>query len=396
MPENRRREEDELLRRVAAARPAVPEDELSPETPRARTMLEQIIATSPRADENARSTFARPRYGPGRPRRGWRHPGTALPGAALLALAAVIAVAVLVLGGTFSGPDSSGTLPAAAAVIRATQDVIRPTAGSVFVEDETYVSGPMARSGPFTLYQVLETPARGPQNELTASNQAARFSGTHSQITATSFVGGTQSVFNARTNTIYESSIWGPYLHRRPGTNLWIYRDGPGAAAYRTHPIVVTARQRQGLLRGTLCLRTTGKLVNGKVQVSGLKVLPPLRGPAEYAGSLQQEIHARKLHFLRRLTVRGRAAFEYGGRDPSSDGPVVHMYFDARTDVLFQEVDSVGTKRQQEVRLGLQKLPVTAASTRLLSVRALHPGARVDHSFRDYLRAAHGLAVFDQ
>ena len=94
-------EDDPVMGRIAAVRPPIPEDELSPDTPRARAMVERLIAGSTVAP--ARSSRAR-----------WARPRWVLPRVGV-ALAPVTVVIVLLVAGTFSGPDSSGTQPAAAA-----------------------------------------------------------------------------------------------------------------------------------------------------------------------------------------------------------------------------------------------------------------------------------------
>jgi hypothetical protein len=284
-------------------------------------------------------------------------------------------------------------------VIRATRSALAPSPGTIFVEDETYVSGPTVHGHPYTFHQVLETPARGPQNGLTTTDDPAQLGGPRSPVAGLSYVGGTQEIYLPSTHTIYVSSIWGPYLHpgRRPGT--FIYRNAPGAPAYTTHPLLVTARQRRLLLTGQDCIRLTSKIVGKKVKkvkILGLKVLPPLRGPAQYAETLKQELANHQLHLVGRTTVDGRDAIELAAKTTDATAPEEHLYFDPTTHLPFEEVDSAGTRRQQVIHISLRKLPITPATERLLSLQALYPTARIDHSTRDYLRAAHGLEVFSQ
>ena len=318
-----------------------------------------------------------------------------------LALAPVAAVIVLLLAGTFSGPGSSGTQSAAAAVIRATSNTLALSPGTIFVEDETYVSGPTVHGHPYTLHQVLETPGRGPQNGLTSTDDPAQLGGRRSPVAGLSYVGGTEEIYLPSTNTIYASSIWGPYLHPGPRPGTFVYRNGPGAPALATRPVLVTARQRRLLLTGQDCIRSTSKIVvvKGvkKVKILGLKALPPLRGPAEYAQTIQQEIAGGQLHLVGRTTADGRPAIELAGKTTDGTAPEERMYFDPTTHLPFEEVDSAGTRRQQVIHLRLRKLPITRATERLLSLQARYPTARVDRSARDYQRAdAHGVEVFTQ
>jgi hypothetical protein len=375
-------DKDPVLRRIAAVRPSIPEDDLSPDGRRARAIAQRVLASPPATPSQ-------------RPRERWMRPRWMLPrlGVAL----APVAVAVLFFAGIFSGPDNSGTQSAAAAVIRATRNALAPSPGTILIEDETYVSGPSVHGHPYTFHRVLETPAgRGPQNGLTSTDDPTALGGRGSLVSGTSNVGGTEEIYLPSTNTIYVSSIWGPYLHpgRRPGT--FVYRNADGAPAYTTHPLLVTARQRQALLSGQAVIRLTSKIVGSKVKILGLKVVSPLRGPAEYAVTIQQELANHQLHLVGRTTVDGRDAIELAGKTTGGTGPEVHMYFDPTTHLPFEEVDSVGTPRQQAIHLRLRKLPITRRSERLLSLQALHPTAQIDHSHRDYLRAAHGLDVLSQ
>ncbi len=375
-------DEDPVIRRVAAVRPPVPEEDLSPDGRRARAIAERVRSGSPPTSSR------RPRPRLARPRRGLPWVG--------VAVACGAAAIVLLLAGTFSGPDSGGTQPAAAAVIRATRSALAPSPGTIFIEDETYVSGPTVHGHPYTFHQVLETPARGPQNGLTTTDDPAQLGGRRSPVAGLSYVGGTEEIYLPSTNTIYVSSIWGPYLHpgRRPGT--FIYRFANGAPAYTTHPLLVTAHQRRLLLTGQDCIRETSKTVGSKVKILGLKVLPPLRGPAEYALTIQQELANSNLHLIGRTTVNGRDAIELAAKTTDGTAPEEHLYFDPTTQLPFEEVDSAGTPRQQVIHLRLRKVTITQATERLLSLQALYPTARVDRSTRDYLRAAHGLEVFSQ
>ena len=378
-------DDDPVLRRVAAARPSIPEDDLSPDGRRARAIAERVLAGSATTPS-------------GRTRRRWARPRRTLPWMGL-ALAPVLAAAiVLLLAGTFSGPGNSGTQAADAAVIRAAVQALSTSPGTISVENQTFVSGPSVHGHPYTLHTVQETPAgRGPQNYLTSIDGPGGLGGDpRHPVSGTLYVGGTEEIYSPRTNTIYASSIWGPYLHpgRRPGT--YVYRYSPGATVPTTRPVNVTARQRRALLTGQDAVMETGRTIGGKYDFEGLKVRPVLRGPAELAGSLREVLENRTLHLIGRTTVDGRTAIELAGRTTDAASPEERLYFDPTTHLPFEEVDSVGTRRQQVIHLRLRTLPITRASRRLISLQVLHPTARIDRSHRDYLRAAHGLSVFNQ
>lgn len=219
-------DDDPVIRRVAAARPPISEDDLSPTGRRASVVAERVLAIAPAS--------------PG-PRPRWKLPRVGLMLAPVLA-----AVIVLVLVGTFSGPGSSGTQPAAADVIRATVRALNPR-GAIFIENQTYVSGPSVHGHPYTLRQVTETPSgRGPQNVLTTTDDPTALAPhDRTPMSGWSYVGGEQAFYIPATNTIYESSIWGPYLHPGPRPGTFVYRYARGASTYATHPVTVTARQRR-------------------------------------------------------------------------------------------------------------------------------------------------------
>ena len=270
------------------------------------------------------------------------------------------------------------------------------------MEDEA-ISGPGVHGHPYTLHEVLETPARGPQNQLLSSDDSKQFSG-RDGVTDASYIGGTEEIYLPSTHTVYESSIWSPYLHPGSRPNTFVYRYAPGAPAYATRPVPVTASQRRKLLTGQDCIRLTSKIVeptiNGRkvkrVKILGLRVLPPLRGPAEDAMTLQQALASRHLHLVGRRRVDGRDAVELAAHTTDATAPELRLYFDPRTRLPFEELDSVGTPHEEVIHLLLRKLPITPASERLLSLPAQHPTARVDRRHEDYVRAAHGLQVFPQ
>lgn len=80
---------------------------------------------------------------------------------------------VLLAVGVFSGPASTGTQPAAAAVIRGVENAIAPKPGTIGVSKHR-VTGRSSGGRPdgFTIETVYETPADpGPQNSLDITNE---------------------------------------------------------------------------------------------------------------------------------------------------------------------------------------------------------------------------------
>jgi len=363
--------DDLVIRRVAAVRPPIPEDDLSPHSPCAQAIAERVLAgTASAASPASRRSWARPRW--------------VLPRVGL-ALAPIAAAIVLLLAGTFSGPDSSGTQPAAAAVIRAAIHALQ-SSGAIFVEDQTYVSGPSVHGHPYTIDQVLETPAgSGSQSVMTTYSDPGQLHQNPAQ-TGWAYGDGMQEIYSRATNTIYETSIWGPYLHpgRRPGTYVYRYAKG-GVLAVR-RPVTVTASQARALRNGTVAIISTGP-------AAPLKIRNPGNAPS-YTQTIHDEIKNHMLHYAGTTTIDGRAALELAGRNGFGKSSETHIYLDPTTHLPFEEIDQPGTPHQQVIHVRLRRLPITRATERLVSLHALHPTARIDRSHRDFLQAADGTQIY--
>jgi hypothetical protein len=365
-------DDDPIIRRIAAVRPPIREDDLSPDSPHARAMAERVLAGSTSTTSpSSRRRWARPRW---------------VLAPVGLALAPVAAAIVLLLAGTFSGPDSSGTQPAAAAVIR---DAIHAlaTSGAIFVEDQTYVSGPSVHGHPYTIDHVLETPTgSGSQSVLTTYSDPKALHQNPAQ-TGWAYGDGTQEIYSRATNTIYATSIWGPYLHPGPRRGTYVYRYAKGATLYTTRAVTVTAGQARALRAGRVAIVPVG-------DTGRFKVRNPGNFPG-YAQVVQDEIRDHMLHYVGRRTVDGRAALELAGTTNGGRSGDAHIYLDPTTHLPFEEVDQPGTTHQQVIHVRLRKLPITRKTERLVSLHALHPTARIDRSHQDYLRAAHGTQIYD-
>ena len=174
---------------------------------------------------------------------------------------------------------------------RAADRALAASPGTIYIQDQTVVSGPTVHGHPYTLDQVLQTPSgRGAQNVLTTTDDPQALA-PHERLAVSgwSYVGGDEQFYSSTRNTIYVSSIWGPYLHpgSRPGS--YVYRDAPGAPTLAHHPVNVTASQRQALLKGQAVIAFIPKRVGDKVKPEGPVVRPPFHAPAEQQ-TVQQEI----------------------------------------------------------------------------------------------------------
>jgi hypothetical protein len=269
------------------------------------------------------------------------------------------------------------------------------SSGTITIEDQTFVSGPMVHGHPYTLDRVLQTPSGrgGAQNALTTTDDPRALAPRERlAVSGWSYVGGDEQFYSSTTNTIYVSSIWGPYLHpgSRPGS--YVYRDAPGAPTLAHHPVNVTASQRQALLKGEAVIGLIGKQVGDKVKLEGPVVRNPVHGASEQQ-AVAQEIADHGLTLVGRTTVDGRAALKYTGQTGGAYS-TQDVYLDPATHVPFEQIYGPGTARQEVIRLSLRTLPITPATERRLSLSALHPNARIDRSHEDYLRAAHGTEYF--
>ena len=107
--------DDPVLQLVLRIRPPISDEDLSPDGQRATAILERVLGAE------VAST----------PARRWR----ASPGAFLAVVLPVLGVAALVLliAGVFSGPASTGTQPAIAAVIRGVEKATALKPGTIVI-----------------------------------------------------------------------------------------------------------------------------------------------------------------------------------------------------------------------------------------------------------------------
>jgi DNA-directed RNA polymerase specialized sigma24 family protein len=194
--------DDPVPQQVLLARGPLREEDLSPTGERATAILERVLeADAPAARTRHRAMSSR-----------------ALIAVVLPALG--VAALVLLIAGVFSGPASSGTQPAAAAVIRRVENAIAPKPGTIVISK--YRVSYRTRSGhssSFTIETMYETPVGpGPQNSLYVTTE--RVYGLPQEVAGS---GGDQEAYLSKTNTIYISSIWGPYITKGKKRGTFIY-----------------------------------------------------------------------------------------------------------------------------------------------------------------------------
>jgi hypothetical protein len=328
----------------------------------------------------------------------------ALPGLAVLTL-------VLVIAGVFSGPASTGTQPAAAAVIRGVENAIAPKPGTIVVS-KYRVTGSWegAPPGGFTVENVYETPTGpGPQNSLGITTE--HLSGVPSEQAVS---GGNEEVYLSRTNTIYISSIWGPFITKGKKAGTFIFTPakapqgpplGPPATLVPAKPLVLTARQAHALLDGTDRVIANVSYPNHVPNLAQGRWVLSLAPVAHYPTATQVFRSLLKAHDIRVVgltTVDGRAAIKLAGpkfdrRLPSDGGADagVEVWVDPKTYVPIKEVDDrLPLFETIETWIEYKTLPITTVNEQLVSLIARHPHARIDRARNDYLRAANGDVPF--
>ncbi len=333
----------------------------------------------------------------------------ALLGVALPALGVV--TLVLLIAGVFSGPASTGTQPAAAAVIRGVENAIAPKPGTIVVSKYRETgSWEGAPPGGLTVENVYETPAGpGPQNSLGFSSE--HLSGVPSEQAVSD---GDEEVYLSSTNTIYISSIWGPFITKgkKPGTFIFTPTKarqgpppGPPATVVPAKPLVLTARQAHALLDGADRVIPNVSYPNHVPNLAQPRWVLSLAPVAHYPTADQVFRSLLKSHDIRVVgltTIDGRAAIKLAGpkfdrRLPSDGGADagVEVWVDPKTYVPIKEVnDRLPLFETTLTWIEYETLPITPVNERLVSLVARHPNARIDRNRTDYVRAANGALPF--
>lgn len=300
-----------------------------------------------------------------------------------------LTVAALAVAGVFAGPAGTGTEPATAAVIHRTIEAMSLHRGTILLEREIYSSN---RGPAIHQTQLTETPTGpGAQSTLLLTDDPHFPAGM-------AVTGGQQSVYARRTNTIDVTSIWGPYLRpgARPGT--FVYDPtARGAPTYGHAPLTVSARQARLLREGIDQIRVGAKGV-------GLRVTSVFHFPS-VLGTYRTLIAEHAFRLVGTVTIDGRHVIEFsggpwrpdqvrrGGSDPHDVGGET-IYLNAATHLPYKDVISRNGQKNTVTYTQFQRLPITGATQRLLSLKAHFPSAKIAHSHAGYLRAAGGASDY--
>jgi hypothetical protein len=377
--------EDPVLQLVLRTRPPIRDEDLSPTGQRATAILQRLLG-------------AEAASAPVRRRR-------ASPRAFLAVVLPVLSVAavVLLIAGVFSGPASTGTQPAIAAVIRGVEKATALKPGTIVVSK--YRDSYRNRAGQpasFTIETIYQTPAGpGPQSSLYVNSEyAASWEPTEQAVS-----GGDEEVYVNRTNTIYISSIWGPYITKgkKPGTFIYTpVNTPPGvrSATLPAKPLTLTAQQAHALLGGSAMISSTpiGSHIPYPLK---LEVVPVTHFPSD-AQAVRDMLKFHGIRVIGLTTVNGRRAIELAGpkfnpRLPENGGgdAGVEVWVDPKTYVPIKEVvDRRPLFEDAQTWIEYKTLPITPTNERLLSLIARHPHARIDRNHKEYLKADNGDAVF--
>jgi hypothetical protein len=353
--------DDPVIRRVTAARPEFPEADLDPRQPAAQRSLIRAMGAVPEPAARARRVR---RFSVG-----------------AIAVVAVVALA-LVLTAVLQGPAGTGTQPAVAAIVRHVEQKLTTEPGTIVVQRVDLSSQqPNKPSSRMSSYSVTEAvPDSTVQNYL----GSVPGQGVYASID------GDEEMYLPKTNTIYLSNPYTSYIHPGPRPGTYIYRAGRGSptptAADFSKSITLTAAEVRSLESGHTDI-TPHQLADGHF-ILEIQTLPRL--PATEADQIRNELHQHQLHFDGRVTLNGHRVYRFVENhqpvttwfyvDPGTYAPVKIV---SRARVVGGTVNNTSVWSQYKV------LPITAQNKQLLSLRALHPNARIDRNRADFLRAQH-------
>lgn len=363
--------DDPVIRRVAAVRPEFPTADLDPQRPAARELLQRAMSAAPEPSPHTRA----------RQRR--------RVGILAIAVAGVVAIALVLTAG-LQGPAGTGTQPAAAAIVRNVERELATVPGTIVVERSFSTSQepnkPVSRSSDYSVTEAV--PNSTVQNSL---EDLRPFGGVSASID------GDEEMYLPQTNTIYISNPYTSYIHpdTRPGT--YVYRAGRGsptpAAPAFDRSFILTSTEVQSLESGRTML-LPHQLADGHFKLE-IYTLPRL--PATEAGVIRNELKRHQLHFDGRVTLEGRRVYRFVENNPNQQFST-RLYVDVGTYAPIKLVvkapgprGTTGGTRNTTLWSDYKVLPITAQNKRLLSLRALHPNARIDRNRADFLRAQHDI-----
>ena len=303
---------------------------------------------------------------------------------------------ILGLAGGFSG-NGPGSVPAAnAAILRGAAGAFAP--GSIVIEryhsdqltdKSTLHTSPGQPRSKGTLVEhfdgnmVTETPAGD-----TAPNQLNLGDSSVPSGVQIGEINGVNELYDPSTNTVHIVSAYGPYITSGPRPGTYVYTPPTHTAQPQDNaaqsspvpaaPLVITARQRSGLLDGTLIVTETAPTGQRPID----QVVPAAHAPDD-ATRIHRELTAHELRVIGPVTIDGHAAIKVASLDGRFEDDVSPRTYAPIRTVLHADGAVVTT-----TFAAYQVLPATATNERrFLDLVTRHPGARVDRSPASWVAA---------
>ncbi len=292
-------------------------------------------------------------------------------------------------------------MPPDASLLRQIEQAVSAKAGTIVVQEVRSVSsdppvGAFAPPNPAVNTYVMETPAgSGPPNYLNVNVTPMP-----GKPAALGITGGVEKIYDAKTDTVHAASIWGPYIkpglrrgtfvYTPPTRSLWAPdRKWLFDGFFPSEPLTMTVAQARTVLDGSDTI-AFGKASAGK---------PVARFPfGTTVQGLWGLLISHDLRVVGPATVDGRRAIELTGPKykcpPGSlctgGGMGVKYWVDAKTYAPIKYAfDAPPHGSDSETWLEYKTLPATLANERLLSPLSLHPHARVDRNYKDFINTTY-------
>ena len=279
------------------------------------------------------------------------------------------------------------TVTSQAAVFKLTADAMSGGPGTVVVEKFQNTQGLKHPSRTSQTIVTLTPTGSGPQQILNAGDPVGK-------VTGTAVLGPDEEVYTASTNTIYVSSIWGPYIHRTRSGG-YVYREGPGSFLNGLRSFPLTRAQAAGLRAGRLQIESNAQ--------QKWHVGPVLRAASDTQTTVQL-LREHAYHYDGRTTLDGRTVDKFSGprwnpspagmkKDPHDIGGVV-LYVNSTTHLPVEQTITRGSLYTKQVWTDYKVLPLTHSTRKLVTLQSLYLTAKVVRNHAAYVKASHGVAGF--
>jgi hypothetical protein len=296
------------------------------------------------------------------------------------------------LTGAVSEHGPEGIATANAAILRGAAAAVAPAPGSIVVEryhsvaravsgrvhpSRGHAQPPGALIDHFDRNAVTEVPAPGgAPNQIYLSD-----SGLPDRLQF-GVVDGVDQLYDPSSNTVYIVSAYGPYITHGPRPGTYVYtplrrsalpRDAAARiTALPAAPLMISARQRRGLLNGTLIVAESAIRAGERPTDRVIAPLPM----ADDVTLIRRALAAHRLQVTGPVTIGGRSAIKLASPDGRLEADVSPRTYAPIRTVRHGDGAVVTTDYG-----AYQVLPATRSNRRrLLDLAYRHPGARIDRS----------------